>query len=52
MRLMTTKFRKQIHLDELTQMRLIKHVLVKSSIPDHVILKIYCNFPSSFQHEL
>ena len=33
---MTTEFSKQIHLQELTQMRLIKQVLVTSSRQDHV----------------
>ena len=33
---MTTKFGKQVHLQELIQMRLIKQVLVTSSRQDHV----------------
>ena len=33
---MTTKFGKQLHLEELTQVRLIKQVLVISTGQDHV----------------
>ena len=33
---MTTKFGKQVHLQESSQMRLIKQVLVTSSRQDHV----------------
>ena len=33
---MTTKFNKQVNLGKLTQIRLIKQVLVTSSLQDHV----------------
>ena len=33
---MTTKFGKQVHLEELTQVRVIKRVLVTPSRQDHV----------------
>ena len=35
----TTQFGKQVHLQELTEMRLIKQVMVSSSRQDHVTLK-------------
>ena len=35
---MTTKFGKKVNLEELTQIRLIKQVLVTSSHQDHVII--------------
>ena len=33
---MITKFGKQVHLQDVTQMRLIKYVLVTSSLQDHM----------------
>ena len=42
----TTQFGKQVHLQELTEMRLIKQVMVSSSRQDHVTLKgVITSFP-------
>ena len=48
---MTTKFGKQVHLEELTQ--LIKLVLVNSSREDHVtnLKKLYLSYQSAFVHQ-
>ena len=49
--IMTTKFGKQVHLEELTQ--LIKLVLVNSSREDHVtnLKKLYLSYQSAFVHQ-
>ena len=44
---MITKYGKQLHLEELTQMRLIKHALVTSSRQDHVS----ANYQSAYGHQ-
>ena len=44
-RLMTTTFGKQVHLQELTEMRLTKQMLVTSSHQDHVTNKNISSLP-------
>ena len=48
---MTTKFGKQIHLQDLTQMRLIKQVLVTSSRQDHETKETYIHYESASGHQ-
>ena len=48
---MTTKFGKQIHLQDLTQMRLIKQVLVTSSRQDQETKETYIHYESANGHQ-
>ena len=47
---MTTKFDKQVHLQDLTQMTLIKLVLVTSKSRDK-LKKLYLNYQSAYGHQ-
>ena len=48
----TTKFDKQLHLEEFTQMRLIKQVMVTSSRQDHMTNKKYYIFTTTVSMKL
>ena len=49
---MTTKFCKQVHLQEFSQMRLIKQVLVMSSLQDQVTnYRKYIYYHSPYGHQ-
>ena len=48
---MATKYGRQVHLEELTQMKLIKQVMVMSSNQDHMRILKHLLYQSSFGHQ-